>query len=95
MYNLYEKICKQLDCQLSNDLADDNNIDKSGALEHVFRLEDYIRRLDDGAIKSTNHYNWKMIQLDDDDDEGRKKFQDMYESHINSLEDERQKQVKV
>ena len=62
-------------------------------IKRNFSIEDFIRQLETGKEKCTENYHWKMIQLDDDDEDGRCNLQHMYEDHISKLEKERENKV--
>ena len=96
IFKLLEETCKQLDYQLSHYLLKKHYDlhSMSQQIEGIFRLHDYIRRLEDGVNKCTEHYNWKMPQHGDNDVE-RHKLQDLYNNHINRLEEEQQKKVYI
>ena len=94
LFNLLEQQCKQLDFQLTHYLLKRENVDElSSIIQCIFDMEDLIRRLETGITNCTEHYNWKMIQLKDNDEDGQKNLQQMYEDHIVKLEEERENKV--
>ena len=65
IFKLLEETCKQLDYQLSHYLLKKHYDlhSMSQQIEGIFRLHDYIRQLEDGVNKCTEHYNWKMPSM--------------------------------
>ena len=83
--------CKQLDYQLVHFLShgEDQFDEISMQIKRIVSIEDFIHQLETGKENCTESYHWKMIQLDDDDEDGRCNLQHMYEDHISKLEKER------
>ena len=58
-------------------------------IERIFSTEDFIRRLEAGKEQCTEHFHWKMIQLEDDDEDGRQNLQHIYENHVTKVDTEK------
>ena len=91
IFNLFERSCKQLGYQLVHFLShgEDQFDEISMQIKRIVSIEDFIHQLETGKENCTESYHWKMIQLDDDDEDGRCNLQHMYEDHISKLEKER------
>lgn len=62
-------------------------------LDKIYAMEDFINRLDMGKETCKTHYEWKLIELEHDDDIGRENLTKTYQEHVSKLENEKEKVV--
>ena len=67
----------------------------SNVLNRIFNIEEFVERLEQGMESAKYHFEWKMIQLDDDNEVGRENLNNLFQQHLEKLEEEREKKVCV
>ena len=62
-------------------------------VDRVHHLEEVIANYQEALAQCTAIYNWKLVQVDEDDDDGRNQISELFREHSTKVNQEIEKKV--
>ena len=90
IFNLLELYCKRIDYRILNV---DHTVGDDDVIDQVDFLESYVANLEEALLACTANFNWQVIQLEDDDNEGRDTIESRLNEHTTKVQCEIEKKV--